>query len=142
MDGALRLLARREYSQFELGQKLLAKGHDENQVRVVLGQLVEQGYLSDDRFAEAFIRTRRAKGIGPLRIRAEMGERRVDEGAMQDGLAHQHDWIETAREVRRKRFGSDLPTDYAERARQTRFLQYRGFSADQIKAAFRWEDEE
>ena len=45
------------------------------------------------------------------------------------------DWAAIAREVRRKRFGVSPPGDYRERARQARFLQYRGFSAEQIRAA-------
>jgi regulatory protein len=35
--------------------------------------------------------------------------------------------------VRRKRFGDEPPQDYKERARQSRFLQYRGFTSDQIR---------
>jgi regulatory protein len=45
------------------------------------------------------------------------------------------DWLETIRAVRRKRFGPDLPREYAERARQARFLQYRGFDSEQIRSA-------
>ena len=37
--------------------------------------------------------------------------------------------------MRRKRFGADPPSDFRERARQARFLEYRGFSRDQIRAA-------
>jgi regulatory protein len=45
------------------------------------------------------------------------------------------DWAATARELRRRRFGVSPPGDYPERARQARFLQYRGFTAEQIRAA-------
>jgi regulatory protein len=37
--------------------------------------------------------------------------------------------------VRAKRFGPGIPRDYAERARQARFLQYRGFDSAEIRAA-------
>ena len=40
-----------------------------------------------------------------------------------------------AREARRRRFGVSPPGDYAGRARQARFLQYRGFTHEQIRAA-------
>jgi regulatory protein len=43
--------------------------------------------------------------------------------------------VAVAREARRKRFGSAGPADFRERARQGRFLQYRGFSSEQIRAA-------
>ena len=39
----------------------------------------------------------------------------------------------------RKRFGPELPRDYAERARQARFLQYRGFDSAQIRAALEFD---
>ena len=37
--------------------------------------------------------------------------------------------------MRRKRFGPSPPRDYLERARQARFLEYRGFDSGQIRAA-------
>jgi regulatory protein len=37
--------------------------------------------------------------------------------------------------VRKKRFGPELPRDYLERARQARFLEYRGFGSAEIRAA-------
>jgi regulatory protein len=42
--------------------------------------------------------------------------------------------------VRHKRFGSELPEDFKERARQARFLQYRGFTTDQINHALAGDD--
>ena len=45
------------------------------------------------------------------------------------------DWVHAAREARRRKFGLSPPADYRERAKQARFLQYRGFSSDQIRAA-------
>ena len=45
------------------------------------------------------------------------------------------DWVAVARETRRKRFGAAGPADFHERARQARFLQYRGFTSEQIRAA-------
>ena len=49
------------------------------------------------------------------------------------------DWLATIRAVRAKRFGAELPRDYPERARQARFLQYRGFDAAQIRAALEFD---
>ena len=36
-------------------------------------------------------------------------------------------------QVREKKFGADLPGEYAERAKQMRFLQYRGFVPENIR---------
>lgn len=45
------------------------------------------------------------------------------------------DWCERAAQVRTKKFGASMPRDFRERARQMRFLHYRGFSGEHIDAA-------
>lgn len=135
------LLARRDYARFELAGRLQQKGHPAEVVEGVLAALTERGYLSDERFTEGFVRSRQARGYGPVRIRAELNERRVDAEAQAEVIEQQH-WVELAREARRKRFGDELPQDMRERMKQMRFLQYRGFSAEQIKAALRCDEME
>ena len=44
------------------------------------------------------------------------------------------DFVSLARAARTRKFGSEIPKDRKERARQARFLQYRGFSTDHIRA--------
>ena len=101
-----------------------------------LAALQADGLLSDARFAEAYLSMRAAKGYGPLRIRMELQERGVDEALISDCLAAaEQDWFAAANAVRRKRFGATLPADFEERAKQARFLQYRGFSTEQVKTA-------
>jgi regulatory protein len=133
---ALDLLARREHSRRELDRKLRARGFAPEVIEAVLTELTATGALAEARFTESYVRTRVARGKGPVRIRAELAERGVaaEERAAALGTAEQ-DWHALAREVRVKRFGSAIPKDYKERARQARFLQYRGFDAAQIKSA-------
>jgi regulatory protein len=50
--------------------------------------------------------------------------------------------VQLAREVRRRKFGATAPRSLGERAKQARFLQYRGFDAEQLRAAFREESSE
>jgi regulatory protein len=59
------------------------------------------------------------------------------EGALADELiaASGEDWDGHAAAVRRKRFGAELPADFAQRARQRRFLEYRGFAPAQMRHA-------
>ena len=45
------------------------------------------------------------------------------------------DWRALAREVRRKKFGPALPRSYSDKAKQMRFLQYRGFGQAEIESA-------
>jgi regulatory protein len=71
-----------------------------------------------------------------VRIRAELVNHGVDGAAAAELLRNADiDWAGAAQTVRRKRFGPDVPKDYAERARQARFLEYRGFGGAEIRAA-------
>jgi regulatory protein len=133
---AVELLARREHSRLELERKLAGRGFPEVVVAPALDALEGSGVLAATRFTESFIRSRLARGQGPVRIRAELAERGVaDEQVAELLRATDVDWLAKARAVRSKRFGASPPRDYRERARQARFLQYRGFTADQARAA-------
>jgi len=134
---ALRLLARREHSELELRHKLSGRHFTDSIVDTVVMQLVEQGLLSDQRFAEVYVRGRFERGYGPLRIRAELRERGVSGDLMEQMLAElSSSWVESAGRQRSKRFGHRFPGDYRERAKQMCFLQRRGFTAEQIQAVF------
>ncbi|MDX1443640.1 MAG: regulatory protein RecX [Gammaproteobacteria bacterium] len=131
---ALGLLARREHSFGELERKLLQRGLANDVVELQLGQLVEEGLLSDERFAEQFVRQRVERGQGPVKIRAEMQQRGVDAELIDIQLeAHDDEWPRLAENARNKRFGEEIPAEYEERARQARFLQQRGFGMEQIR---------
>jgi regulatory protein len=133
---ALTLLARREHSVRELTSKLAARGFATDVLAAVIGNLERTGALAEARFTEAFVRSRVARGQGPHRIRAELAQRGVADDEIEEALrAADVDWREAIRGVRRKRFGSALPHDFRERARQARFLEYRGFDAAQVRAA-------
>jgi len=136
---ALDLLARREHSRRELARKLAAHGfQDRAAVDGVLAALEAEGLLSDARFAEQFVWSQVQRGAGPLKVHAELRERGVDEGLIArsiDALAD--DWQGLLREVREKKFGRGIPADFRERNRQMRFLQQRGYTAEQIGRVFR-----
>ncbi len=71
------MLARREHSGKELQAKLRAKGYPEELTGEVVAALTREGLASDERFAEALVNVRRARGYGPLRIRHELEQRCV-----------------------------------------------------------------
>lgn len=134
---ALNALARREHSRVELERKLAVRGYGSEMIAVTLDTLEQTGLLDAGRFCESFVRSRISKGQGPQRIERELAERGIDAEAAGDALRQTQDWFALARTVRRRRFGEAIPKDYKERARQSRFLQYRGFSSEQIRAAMR-----
>lgn len=131
---ALRLLARREHSIQELTEKLRARGFETEPVAEVVAALAARNLVSDARFLQEFVASRSRRGAGPAKIREELRSRGVDPASMEAELAGRSgEWLAKAENARRKRFGAELPRDYQERARQARFLQQRGFTADQIR---------
>jgi regulatory protein len=113
---------------------LLKKGCAEAIAAEVVRQLETERLLSDDRFMESLIRARRNRGYGPLRIQKELQEKGVAPEAIANWLdVTSREWVDDIRRVQRKKFGGRIPRSYAERARQARFLQYRGFTYDQIQ---------
>ena len=134
---AMDFLARREYGQAELARKLADKGYRRSVVEDELARLSDEGLQSDTRFAENFVQSRINQGKGPVRIRADLGQRGIRDGIIDGALeAAACDWYELARQERVKKFGHDVPGEFREKARQMRFLQYRGFEQDHIQSAF------
>ena len=131
---ALDLLARREHSQRELKRKLLQRDFAEPVIDELLTQLIRENLLSDERFAEAYVNMRSQCGYGPWRIQQELRERGVSD-ALVTGLVNDSsdDWPTRARHVREKRFGLVVPAELKAHAKQIQFLQYRGFTTEQIK---------
>lgn len=140
---ALALLAGRDFGRQELTGRLLRKGYDARVVAGVVQALVDEGLLREARYLEQFISQHARRGHGPVRIRAELREKGVAGDAADAALAQaEPDWVQLARDARRRRFGVSLPGDYRERAKQSRFLQYRGFTSDQIRAALGPDDDD
>jgi regulatory protein len=131
---AITLLARRDFASGELGEQLMARGFAAEVVRAVLAELVAEGLFSEGRYVENYVASRAGRGQGPARIGAELRKNGVPEPLIEQGL-QAADWVALARKVRRAKFGAEPPQGWAEKARQARFLQYRGFSADHIRAA-------
>jgi regulatory protein len=142
-DAALRLLGRREYSMLEMRRKLVARGYQAPQVDGVLALLRDERLLSDERFAESFVRMRIERGQGPMRIRAELRERGVADTVIDGVTTHTADfWITCARRVLTRRFGRGTPPVISrdEWHRRARFLAQRGFPSDVIARSLRRDD--
>lgn len=138
---AVRLLARREHSRAELERKLKTRGAPPELVAEALAGLAGRKLQSDDRYAESLVTSRIGRGQGPVRIRRELSEQGIDAAGIEAALAASDpDWFALARETRRRRFGAEAPAEWKERARQARFLEYRGFSGEQIRHALGGDD--
>ncbi|MBD3646415.1 MAG: regulatory protein RecX [Pseudomonadales bacterium] len=131
---AMDYLARREHSRRELLEKLKARfDAGPELIQQEVDRLREEGLQSDARLAEALVQARVNRGQGPLKIRAELRGKGVDDDVIEVALDEcMVDWTELVAEVARKRFGDRPPADAKARAKRIRFLQQRGFSFDHI----------
>ncbi len=130
---AVRLLSRREHSAFEIRDKLHKRDFDEAEIEQTIIELQQGGWLSDERFAEAYIRMRQKKGFGPIRISMELNERGVKESIVDDYLqAGDEGWQQTLEQQYLKKYKNKSIVDYNDKAKRIRFLQYRGFALDVI----------
>jgi regulatory protein len=132
---AVALLARRDFASPDLRRKLEEEGFDPALVAEVVAELVEGRVLQDERFAENYVGYHADRGQGPVRIAADLKALGLDAELVDAALASGPDWRALAREVRIRRFGLAEPATWAEKGKQARFLQYRGFSSDHIRAA-------
>src|SRR5881275_2552729 len=129
---AIALLARRDFASAELRAKLCSRGFEEAAAGQVITELAARGVLDDRRFAENYVIWHAGRGQGPIRIAAQLRRCGLPEGLVDAALASGPDWHALAR---RARFGREPPASWADKTRQARFLQYRGFSSDHIRAA-------
>jgi len=132
---AVALLARRDFAAGELREKLRRQGYDSQIVDRAVDELAEGRILSDERYAQNFVSYHAERGQGPLRIAADLRARGLAESVIDGALQEGPDWRALAREVRIRKFGLERPSTWEAKARQARFLQYRGFSSDHIASA-------
>jgi regulatory protein len=140
-ERAIAHLARREHTRAELARKLASHADSPEELADLLDDLSGRKLISDERFAVTrseslarkfgaarVVRELRGKGVADDAVERISGELKASE-------------LERARAVWRKRFGS-APRSAAERAKQGRFLQGRGFSFEVIQRIIRGSDEE
>ena len=137
---ALRLLARREYSRAELESKLMQHAATPGEVEALLSEFEGKGWLSETRFVDAVLTTRRRR-FGAARVVHELQQKGVsDDGIARAKAKLAEGELEAARAVWVKKFGSP-PRDLGERAKQARFLAGRGFSPEVVQKVLSGRDD-
>ena len=137
---ALDYLARREYSFYELKQKLYSK-FPTFEVEIILDvvrALRAENLQSDERFVESYSRYRKRRGFGYKHIQHSLCRKKIEKWKIDEHLvADDPEWIEIAvKVVRKKRFGRKYDDiNIFERSKITRFMEGRGFFTHQIQKA-------
>lgn len=133
-ERAVVLLAQREHSVKELQAKLSARGYEKEEIDQAIIHLQSQNLQSDSRFAEAYVRSRLARGEGPLKIKAGLINRGIaDELVLSSLSSGAVDWVCLAIQGLEKKFRSG--PHRANKLKQQRFLRDKGFNAEVIRQA-------
>ena len=129
----IRLLAMREHSVKEITNKLFDKSENSDALHAVIDDLLERKYLSDERFAESYVRSRSNKGFGPVKIRSELKTKGISNALIQDNVNENAAiWFDNAEAQHAKKYGASPIENYAAWTKRARFLQSRGFTMEQI----------
>ncbi len=132
-NAALRCLARREYCEKELVNKLTAKGFERNSATDIVSKLAERNLVSDSRFARDLIRVRIDKGYGPFRLEHELRQRGVDQELISDCLDQVNEnWKERLEQLVAKKYRNQPIESYKDWTKRANFLRNRGFDAELI----------
>jgi regulatory protein len=146
----MNMLARREYSRYEIIVKLTRRfGDNPKLFEQEVGKLTDEGLQSDRRLAEAFIRAKTNRGRGPVKIKMELRAKQVDEETISIALEECGvDFTALAQSVAVRKFGGELckvadmetlgiqALDIKVKARISRFMQQRGFSYEHISSLY------
>ena len=128
-------LSRREHSSREIFKKMSNRVESKEMLLDSIKELVDDGLLSDERFAESYFQSRKNKGYGPLRIRNELKQRGVGDQIFLT-LSNEIEWSEFALEALKKKISGKMPTETKGILKLKRFLNYRGFDYQDINKAF------
>jgi len=136
MAKGIRLLAMREHSIKEINDKLSAKALSKGIVQAVLDALIENKYVSDERFSESYVRSRANRGFGPIKIRAELKNKGINNQLIAEYLdMNSAIWLDNARDQYQKKYGDTVVSDYNTWTKRARFMQSRGFTMEHIQVS-------
>ena len=134
---ALAWLGRQEYSIHKFSQKLRQHDADEEQVEAIVAEFCEHNWLSEVRYCEGFVRARLRKGQGKIRIINDANGHQLEKDIILSVLKEADvDWFDLALQTYCRRYGEQAVKDIKEKAKRIRFMQYRGFTMEQINYAF------
>ena len=128
------LLGRREYSVFELVRRLRKKWPQTEGIEALAQQLERENLVSDERFAESFLRSRLGRSQGPVKIKAELRGRGVSDAIVSSTLeAASPGWLDLAIDWLQRQHPDNL--SFEEKPKYYRRLRNRGFTHGQAMDA-------
>lgn len=134
-EQAVRFLAARPRSMYEIRRKLHEKQTPAPTIDTVIERLVALGYVDDLAFARAWVENRQAfRPRSTAALRAELKAKGIEEAVIRQVL-HEVDNSDTALRLARQKVGSWRGLDtYTLRQKLSSYLIRRGFDYDTVQA--------
>lgn len=137
-EQAWRFLARREHSKKELRDKLIVKGHKQEDIDKIILELQNKKYLNDSSFARQMISDEvNLKRNGPLLIKNKLKKKGVDSDLVSSLLDELYDELlqyQNCQYFANKKSGTLKDNDdYSARNKLGNFLIQKGFSWNMCK---------
>jgi len=140
MDQAFRFLSRRAHSKKELSDKLINKGYSDKEIKALIIDLVDKGYLDDIAFARIYIENEiNMKYTGPILIKDKLGKRGINFATADQLLTEIYSFeqcIDNCRYLIQKKYkmGIDFD-DRTQRKNLINFLRNKGYNWEHISNA-------
>lgn len=121
-------LAARDYSENQLRSKMRQREHTQEEIDEAIGKVIEQGYLSDERFVKSYVRQKsEVQSWGKQKIRMGLIQAGVCSHLIDDALSSV-DWDGGWLEAYYKKYGLTQPVDRKDRQKRIGYIARRGFS--------------
>jgi regulatory protein len=148
LDYFYKLLARRDYSAYELTKKAREKGFELQDITEALEELQSKDYQSDARFVESMIASYHGK-YGKSVIKRKCREKGIPGELFEEIWQSQTEEEETgelddlkAKVMRKYKIDDFLAIEPKTKAKLWNYLQYRGFNPSEVLAQWQREQEE
>jgi len=137
---ALKMLGRRELSESQVRQRLVRKGHTDDEIDAAVTRLKDERAIDDTRVAEAIARTETAvKRRGKLRVRRQIEQAGIAPAVAKQALDSVFEDVDDEAlldaALGRRLRGDKLIADDREFQRLYRYLAAQGFESDRILKA-------
>ncbi|MEI6386693.1 MAG: regulatory protein RecX [Spirochaetota bacterium] len=139
------LLGRAEQTRFLLRAKLLERGYPDRSITLALDRLEAEGFLSDRRYAEAWLRARIGKSLkgsraeGPSSLQVSLRARSVPEKTSREAIASVLDEVTRATLLRKAIATLSIPTKKAAEAPGREALRHElyslGWKGEEVREA-------
>ncbi|TDQ56648.1 regulatory protein [Mesocricetibacter intestinalis] len=133
----LNLLARREYSEYEIRCKMQEKGFNPQEIEQCLLHCRQKGWQCDKRFCENYLYARSQRGFGLNRIKQELRQLKgvraeiISEAVQESDI----DWQQLALSVLSKKFPAySSCKDQKSKQKIWRYMLSHGFEAQDFSA--------